>query len=304
MRFVAIGECMVEMAPRQEGCYALGFAGDTLNTAYYARIGLAPDWQVEFFTALGQDPYSGRMLEFFASHDIATPHVPRLPGTTCGLYLIHQEDGDRQFTYWRGASAARRMADDAAALSRALHGADLCYFSGISLAILPLRGRENLLAQLEKCAADGATIAFDPNIRPALWASPDEMKEQTERAARLSGVVLPSFDDEQDLFGDPDMEATIARYQQWGAREVVVKNAAGVARAGNGRERIEAAPLRVDAIDATGAGDSFNGAYLAERIGAGADMTRSLCAAHQTAARVVTHSGALVPRSVGKEEIS
>ena len=296
MRFVAIGECMVEMAPRREGCYALGFAGDTLNTAYYARAGFPADWQVEFFTALGDDPYSGRMLEFFASHDIATPHVPRLPGTTCGLYLIHQEDGDRQFTYWRGESAARRMADDAAALSRALDGADLCYFSGISLAILPPQGRTDLFAQLEKCATDGATIAFDPNIRPALWASRDEMRELTERAARLSGTVLPSFDDERDLFGDRDIEATIARYLQWGAREVVVKNAAGIARAGNDHEQVTAPSLPVDVVDATGAGDSFNGAYLAQRIGAGADMEKSLHAAHRVAARVVAHSGALVPR--------
>ena len=38
MRFVAIGECMVEMAPQvQPDHYRMGFAGDTLNTAWYLR---------------------------------------------------------------------------------------------------------------------------------------------------------------------------------------------------------------------------------------------------------------------------
>jgi hypothetical protein len=36
-RFVSIGECMIEMSGGEGGMYKLGYAGDTLNTAWYAR---------------------------------------------------------------------------------------------------------------------------------------------------------------------------------------------------------------------------------------------------------------------------
>ena len=55
-RIVAIGECMVEMAPvATEGQYRLGYAGDTLNTAWYLRRLLGAIDQIDYFTAVGSD---------------------------------------------------------------------------------------------------------------------------------------------------------------------------------------------------------------------------------------------------------
>ncbi len=65
--FLSIGECMVEMAPTASGDYHLGFAGDTLNTAWYARQTLAPHWDVAYFTAVGQDAISLRMTDFIGN---------------------------------------------------------------------------------------------------------------------------------------------------------------------------------------------------------------------------------------------
>ena len=47
-------------------------------------------------------------------------------------------------------------------------------------------------------------------------------------------------------------------------------------------------------VDTTGAGDSFNGAYLAARL-LGCDIPRSITAAHAMALRVIAHRGALIP---------
>ena len=58
MRFLAVGECMVEMSHAGEGLWRQGFAGDTLNTAWYMRAGLPADWAVEYFTVVGTDPLS------------------------------------------------------------------------------------------------------------------------------------------------------------------------------------------------------------------------------------------------------
>ena len=63
-RFVSIGECMLEMSGGEGGMYKFGFAGDTLNTAWYANALLGNDWSVDYVTALGDDLYSGQMRDF------------------------------------------------------------------------------------------------------------------------------------------------------------------------------------------------------------------------------------------------
>ncbi len=225
-RFVSVGECMIEMSGGDAGDYRLGYAGDTLNTAWYARARLPDDWSVDYVTALGDDLYSQQMVEFFAANGIGTSHIQKLEGRRPGLYLIHQAEGDRHFTYWRGQSAAKQMADTPAALNEALAGADIAYFSGISLAILNARGRGRLMKAIHLARQGGARVAFDPNERPLLWTSPRVMGSTINAAAIIADIVLPTFPDEAALFGDASPEAVAQRYLSWGAEEVVVKNGA------------------------------------------------------------------------------
>ncbi len=114
-------------------------------------------------------------------------------------------------------------------------------------------------------------------------------------AARSATIVLPSFADEADLFGDADPKATLARLHGLGAAEVIVKDGDAPIQFRLGQETVEALPVRVaDAVDTTGAGDSFNGAYLAARLAGDlpADAARR---AHRVAAAVIQVRGALAP---------
>src|SRR3569832_614618 len=99
-RFVSVGECMIEMSGGDEGNYRLGYAGDTLNTAWYARARLPADWDVDYVTALGDDLYSQQMAQFFADNGIGTGHIQKVEGRRPGLYLIHQAEGDRHFCFF------------------------------------------------------------------------------------------------------------------------------------------------------------------------------------------------------------
>lgn len=298
MRFVSVGECMVEMSESGDGLYRLGYAGDTLNTAWYARARLPKDWQVDYVTAVGDDLYSDEMLAFFAANGLGTGRIQRLAGKRPGLYLIHQKDGDRHFTYWRGQSAAKQIADDAEALNAALAGADIAYFSGISLAILAARSRGRLLKAIYEAKQGGARVAFDPNERPALWTSPRVMGSTICAAATVADIVLPTFPDEQVLFGDASPEAVAQRYLDWGAEEVVVKNGGEPAFVASREGQGWVAPKPgAKSVDPTGAGDSFNGAYLAARA-QGASPLAAAEAAHATAAIVIGHRGALVPHTL------
>lgn len=293
-RFVSIGECMVEMSGGQDRTYRLGFAGDTLNTAWYARALLGPDWQVDYVTALGDDRYSAQMREFLAAHAIGTAHIQTIPNKRPGLYLIHQADGDRHFTYWRDNSAARLMADDRAALDAALAGANLIYFSGITLAILTARARGRLIKAIVTARNAGARVAFDPNIRPALWSGPRAMQAVLTVGAAISDIVLPTHSDEKPVFGDADATATARRYLDGGSTEIVVKDGPGPAHAVTASDAATATPEPgAVMVDATGAGDSFNGAYLSARL-KGLGLEQSLIAAHAVARQVIGHRGALI----------
>ena len=293
-RFVSVGECMIEMSGGEDGLYRLGYAGDTLNTAWYARARLGGDWDVDYVTALGDDMYSEQMAEFFDENGIGIDHIQQVENRRPGLYMIHQEHGDRHFTYWRGQSAAKFMAEDPEALYEAFEGADVAYFSGISLAILNPRARGTLMKAIHLAREGGARVAFDPNERPLLWTSPAVMGSTISAAAILADVVLPTFPDEQALYGDATPEAVAERYLSWGAEEVVVKNGAEPAFVAAKDSKGWVAPKPAKSVDPTGAGDSFNGAYLAARA-QGASPLEAAEQAHSLAAIVIGHKGALVP---------
>lgn len=293
-RFVSIGECMIEMSGGEDRNYRLGYAGDTLNTAWYMRALLGKDWSVDYFTGLGEDRYSGDIRAFLDTNGIGTSHIRIVPGRRPGLYMIHQEGGDRHFTYWRDTSAAKLLADDKEALSKALDGASMVYFSGITLAILAPRARGRLLGAIVKARDAGAKIVFDTNLRPALWTSPRVMASVLTAAATLCDIVLPTHTDEAPLFGDKSVEDTAERYLELGVEEVVVKDGAGEALIATANERVRIAPKPgAKVVDATGAGDSFNGAYLSARL-AGKSLREAAEAAHDVAGIVIGQKGALV----------
>ena len=282
------------MAPADAaGQFVMSFAGDTLNTAWYAKQ-LRPDWQIDYLTAVGNDDISRHMVSFLKDAGVGTSHLQRRDDRTLGLYMISLRGGERHFSYWRGQAAARRMADDGAALRRAFADAEVLYFSGITLAILEGDGRDRLLDSLARARASGKTVVFDSNLRPALWGDVSQMCDWVAKAAMVSDVVLPSYDDEAQFFGDRDVIATRDRYAAHGASTVVVKNGPGLIHYQHGKERGVVEPAIVsDVVDTTAAGDSFNAGFLVEFC-AGAPMESAVTVASDVARRVIRGRGALV----------
>ncbi|PPB80829.1 2-dehydro-3-deoxygluconokinase [Albidovulum inexpectatum] len=294
---LSIGECMIELAPRSEDCLTMGFAGDTFNTAWYARRSLRPgdDIDIAYLSAVGDDTPSMRMTDFIRDAGIR-PILRVRQGRSVGLYLISLNNGERSFSYWRDSSAARSLADDLEELPVKGQG-DLVFISGITLAILPQAGRKRLYAALENARRNGVTVAFDPNLRPRLWSDTDEMRREIMRAASLADILLPSHEDEATHFGDRDPHATARRYlaacSAPGAM-VVVKDGPGPVRIYAGGTHWDVPTVKSPHVeDTTAAGDSFNGRFLVGLM-RGEPVAEAARAACQLAAQVIGKRGALV----------
>ena len=292
-RLLGIGECMIEMAPTGEGTFAMGFAGDTFNTCWYARRLAGPELRVGYLTAVGDDEPSQRMEQFMREAGLEPEFTVRSGGSV-GLYMISLKDGERSFSYWRSTSAARTLADDLEGLPDMGDG-DVALVSGITLAILPEAGRTRLLEVLRDARARGVRVAFDPNIRPKLWESAEAMRHWVMAAAGVCDIALPSHEDEATHFGDPDAAATARRYAEAGASLVVVKDGAGpvMLLTPEGQDRVT--PETVETVvDTTAAGDSFNAGFLVALL-EGKPVTEAARAGCALSARVIAARGALVP---------
>ncbi len=291
-RLLSIGECMIELAPTPDGTFSIGFAGDTFNTAWYARRMAAPDIEVAYLSAVGDDEPSTRMRDFIKDAGVV-PELAVRPGMSVGLYMITLKDGERSFSYWRSASAARTLADDLETLPD-LKAGDIAFFSGITMAVLPEKGRARLLEVLARARSGGVRVAFDPNLRPRLWPDTATMCDRIMRAAAVADIALPSFEDEQGHFEDADIRATARRYINAGATTVVVKDGAGPVLVEADGEQTWVTPTPAsDIVDTTAAGDSFNAGFLIGHL-EGRSLEEATRLGCDLARRVIGARGALV----------
>ena len=292
---LSVGECMAELQLAKEGLYSLAFGGDTLNMAWYVRALTRPqNTQVEYLTAVGNDPLSKQMIAFLAQCKVGTGLIREIPDRNVGLYLISLIGAERSFTYWRSSSAARLLAQDKEYLMAAFSKADVIYFSGITLAILEPDHRRDFLIALQKAKALGAMIVFDSNTRRRLWPSDEAMKQAAIEGYQVASLALPTFEDDEALFGDANPADCAKRIAGYGVGEVVVKDGGKPCHVLVEGKLSEVAPEPIIGIlDTTGAGDSFNSGYVAARMADQSPLDAAKLA-HKVAGRVICGRGALL----------
>ncbi|MFL2795090.1 MAG: sugar kinase [Paracoccaceae bacterium] len=298
MKILSVGECMAEFSPDEQlGKFNLGFAGDTFNTAWYIANNHS-DINSSYFSKVGDDELSDRMLKFMSDNRVDTTHVKKVSGSTIGLYLISLVNGERTFSYWRNNSAATLLGQNITDVEYAVKKQDMIYFSGITLAILDPSSRCNLFACLKSARRAGKKIAFDPNLRPKLWSDKKEMCDVIMAGANVSDIILPSFEDEANWFLDADPMSTLKRYQKVGAETVVVKNAGEpvsfISNQGIGTHSVE--PIE-KVVDSTAAGDSFNSEILVGILRK-IPLTEAIINGANLAKKVIMGHGALIKSDI------
>jgi 2-dehydro-3-deoxygluconokinase len=293
---VVFGEGMIE----ERADAALAWGGDVVNTAVYlARQGAGP----ELMTAMGVDAESTAIMAAWAAEGIGVGHVLRDPARTAGRYRITLDaDGQRTFAYDRARSAARGFFDHSEATRTFAWAAraDILYLTGITLSLFGRDGRERIGALARRVRTRGGQVVFDPNYRPAGWASAETAWSAMAALGPAISLAMPSLEDQAALTGAATPEAAAEAWQTLGADEVVVKlGADGVyVRSADTSVRAPAAtPARI--VDTTAAGDAFNAAYIAARLARGVSAREAAERGAALAAEVIGWPGAIAPRPVG-----
>ena len=296
-----IGECMLELSRQTAGQVGrslsmnMSYGGDTLNSAVYlGRQGI----DVDFVTALGDDPMSAWMVEQWRGDGVGCDHIDYQPNGVPGMYIIETDSqGERSFYYWRDNAPARRLLDDplkAKALFAQLADRDWLCLSGITLAIYSEPSRQLLFDLLMDYRSNGGKVVFDSNYRPKLWSNQQATRDAYEAMYRLTDLALPTIEDEQQLFGDVDYNAVVERLRCCGVEEIALKmGERGCLVVGDSGEELVAAN-KVSVVDTTSAGDSFNAGYLAARL-KGLSVVDAARNGHRLASVVIQHRGAIIP---------
>lgn len=288
---IALGEPMVEFNQTGEDCgrtYLQGFGGDTSNFAVAAARQGA---RVAYASALGDDPY-GRMLRaMWEEEGVCHASVRCDPTAYTAIYFVTHGAQGHQFSFFRSGSAAARMTPADVPLER-VRRARVLHLSGISLAI-SAQACDTAYAAIAIAREAGVQVSFDTNLRLKLWPVDRARAVMTDVLSRCD-IALPSYDDIVAITGLADPEALVDHCLRLGARVVALKLGDQGALVASARERHRLPPHPCQPVDATGAGDTFGGAFVA-RLVAGDGLAEAGRYAAVAAALSTEGYGAVAP---------
>ncbi|MEO1090894.1 MAG: sugar kinase [Pseudomonadota bacterium] len=256
---LCLGEPMVELnqdPAADPPLYRMGFGGDTSNCAIAVmRLG----GRAGYWTRLGCDAFGDALADLWRREGVAADAVIRDPDAATGAYVVtHGPDGHR-FSYLRAGSAASRMVPADLPRDFAI-GLRLLHVSAISQGISE-SACDTVFAAIDQAKAAGAQVAYDTNLRLQLWPVA-RARAIIEATAAMADVLLPGMDDAKALTGLDQPDAICDHYLRRGAGVVALTLGGAGALVASAAGRVRVAPIAVDVVDATGAGDTFDGAFL------------------------------------------
>lgn len=311
---VALGELLIDFT--ENGASAQG------NPLFEANPGGAPCNVLAMLTKLGcRTAFIGKVgKDFFGSQlkdalvevgiDAAALRMDEEVHTT--LALVHTfPDGDRDFSFYRNPGADM-MLSEAEVPEELIADTKIFHFGTLSMTHEGVRNATKKALRIAK--EHGVTISFDPNLRPPLWKSLDDAKEQILYGLGYCDVLKISDNEIQWLTGEEEFDAGVRwikeRYPQIAL--ILVSMGKEGSRAYYGETIVEApAFVQKNTIETTGAGDTFCGCVLEYVCRNGLEnlseemLKEMLTFANAAAALITTRKGALrvMPEKAEVEEL-
>jgi 2-dehydro-3-deoxygluconokinase len=258
---VSIGEPLFELNQgRGESVFRPGHGGDTSNVAIAAARQGA---RVAFVTAVGADQFGDSFLKLWQSEGIDTTAVKKSPVAHTGIYFVTHAPEGHVFSYMRAGSAASRITPEDMP-KEAIRESRIVHASGISQAISS-SAADAVFAAFQAARAAKVLVSYDTNYRPRLWPA-DRARAVIHAAAALADVLKTSIEDALQLTDHREADRIVDHYLRLGPKVVALTlgELGAIVATAERRERIPARRTKV--VDATGAGDMFAGAFLAEYL--------------------------------------
>jgi sugar/nucleoside kinase (ribokinase family) len=235
--------------------------------------------RVGFQSRIGDDQLGAMALQRLVEGGVDVSALRQVSGSTqTGLTVILQHDGWRNILTYSGTIAELNWDDlDLSYLadSRHFHLSSFYLQTGL---------RPRVAQLFRKMKASGLTTSMDTNDDPeAKWAA------DLFDVLPYVDVFMPNAREAQKIAGTDNLEEAIKQLSQR-VSLLVVKLGHEGAMAVRGSERIKEPGLNVNAIDAVGAGDSFDAGFLHEYVH-GADLKTCLASGNRAGALSTTRSG-------------
>ena len=299
---VVIGEILVEMMAARvgqtfleagtfKGPFASGAPAICIDQA--ARLGA----DCGILSCVGDDDFGRLNIERLQRDGVdVSGIVIRKDKTTGAAFVCYREDGSRQFIFHFADSAAGALGPDDVR-EQLLQGVQVLHVMGCSLAASPTL-REAVLKGARIAKRNGARLSFDPNLRPELLGI-EEVKRAFAWIMDNCDILLTGCGELESLSGLP-VEDALRRQRERGTGVVVIKR-------GSMGARIVADCLDelipsfvVPEVDPTGAGDCFDGAFLAELL-SGSSLSQAARVANAAGAFSVTRKGPMEGAATRKD---
>ena len=298
---VALGELLIDLT--QNGLSAQG------NPLLEANPGGAPcnvlalltklGHKTAFIGKVGKDGFGNQLQAALVETGISTEGLCWDEAVHTTLAVVHTfADGDRDFSFYRNPGADMRLTTGEVNMEL-IRQANIFHFGTLSMTDEPVRSATYAaIAQAEKA---GILRSFDPNLRPPLWRTLEEAREQVLYGLAHCDILKISDNEIQWLTGLEDFDAGVRwiqeRFPQ--IRLILLSMGRDGSRAYAGETMAQAGGFTVNAIETTGAGDTFFGGILHHVLMWGLraytqdELTQMLTFANAAAAIVTTRKGAL-----------
>lgn len=252
-----------------------------------------------FIGKVGKDFFGEQLKDAITEVGICAEHLRMDEEIHTTLAMVHTyPDGDRDFSFYRNPGADM-MLTEAEVPEDLIRDSKLFHFGTLSMTHEDVRKATKKAIAIAK--ESGAVISFDPNLRPPLWKSLEDAKQQAAYGFSQCDVLKISDNEIQWFTGEEDFDAGIQKLRsQYDIPLIMLSMGKEGSRAYYKDLRVEVSPFLQDAtIETTGAGDTFGACCLHYVLEHGLDdldeekLTQMLTFANAAASIVTTRKGAL-----------
>jgi fructokinase len=256
---ICLGELLIDFAPMQSGVSLQaveGFRKLPGGAPANVAVGLRRfDIDSAFMGKVGNDAFGKFLAATLAQEGVDTGALHFSDEARTALaFIALGADGEREFMFYCHPSADMLLRPDEID-SQAIGAAKVIQFGSLSLRPAPIR--EATLQALDTAREAGCLVSCDPNLRLSLWSDEQAAREGLRLGLARADIVKLSEDELEFLTGKKDLEGSIDELRHPGLRLLVVTRGKRGCRYWTPGASGEVESFSVEAIDTTGAGDSF-----------------------------------------------